>query len=77
MQIAPPASRRVEAREILDVPCATGQAGYPASMNADACFGYSAAGYPSSKLAIASCYAGGSIIIRRMGQALKDNIGAT
>ena len=41
-------------------------------MNADACVGFSAAGYQSSELAFASRGAGRSVSVRLMGQGSKS-----
>ena len=50
-KFVPPAARKVPPREIIQISENPDQAGYPASMNTDACLGYSVTGYQSRDVA--------------------------
>ena len=75
-QTPPPASRRVGVCEISGALSASGQVGYPPSMNTAACLGCSAMEYPSSEAAFTSCDVGRSVLVRLKGQSSKGHCGA-
>ena len=72
-KLIPPATRKVSPREIVQVLGNPDQVGYPASMDADACLGYSVTGYQSWDVFYDHCEAWKRTLVRLEGRLPKGH----
>ena len=70
-KFVPPAARKVSPREIVQILGNPDQVGYPASMNTDACLGYSVMGYQSWDVVYDHCEAWKWTLVRLEGRLSK------
>ena len=69
-----PATRKVSPREIIQFLGNSSQIGYPATMNTDACLGYSVMGHRSCDVVYDRCEAWMSILVRLEGRLSKGHV---